>query len=93
MTAPAIKQFVIVDPAEVAVNESQSLGRVAFVDAEGNPADLGGGDAAVAWADVTGKPSTFTPAAHTHEIAEVTGLQDAIDALDARVTALEGAGA
>ena len=35
----------------------------------------GGGTASsVAWADVTGKPSTFTPSAHTHAISEVTGL-------------------
>ena len=27
----------------------------------------------VAWGSVTGKPSTFTPAAHTHAWADVTG--------------------
>lgn len=32
-----------------------------------------------AWADVTGKPSTFAPAAHNHVIADVTGLQSALD--------------
>lgn len=32
-----------------------------------------------AWADVTGKPSTFPPAAHSHVIADVTGLQSALD--------------
>lgn len=32
-----------------------------------------------AWADITGKPSTFTPSAHTHVIADVTGLQTALD--------------
>ena len=49
----------------------------AFTDAE--KAKLGdlGGD--VAWADVTGKPSTFPPSAHTHTIAQVTGLQAALD--------------
>jgi hypothetical protein len=26
----------------------------------------------IAWTDVTGKPSTFTPSAHTHVIADVT---------------------
>lgn len=92
MTAPAIKQFVIVDPAEAAVDESKSLGRVALFDAEGNPIGLGGGTA-VAWAEVTDKPSTFTPAAHTHDIAEVNGLQDALDGLDARITAIGEAGA
>ena len=37
-----------------------------------------GGSAA--WADITGKPSTFPPSAHTHAIADVTGLQTALDA-------------
>lgn len=31
------------------------------------------------WSEVTGKPSTFTPSAHTHAIADVTGLQGALD--------------
>ena len=34
---------------------------------------------AVAWANVSGKPSTFTPSSHTHAISEVTGLQTALD--------------
>ena len=33
----------------------------------------------VPWAGVTGKPSTFAPAAHSHAISQVTGLQAAID--------------
>jgi hypothetical protein len=32
------------------------------------------------WAEVTSKPSTFTPSAHVHAIADVTGLQTALDA-------------
>jgi len=36
--------------------------------------------AAVAWADITGKPATFAPSAHTHAIADTTGLQAALDA-------------
>jgi hypothetical protein len=39
----------------------------------------GSGGGAVAWADVTGKPSTFAPSAHTHVIADVMGLQAALD--------------
>ena len=31
------------------------------------------------WAEVTGKPSSFTPSAHTHAIEDVTGLQSALD--------------
>lgn len=33
----------------------------------------------VPWAGVTGKPSTFTPSAHTHAISDVTGLQTTLD--------------
>lgn len=35
-------------------------------------------DTAVAWADITGKPSTFAPSAHTHPTSEVTGLDAAL---------------
>lgn len=38
----------------------------------------GGGGGPVAWADVTGKPSTFTPSAHTHPTSDVTGLDTAL---------------
>lgn len=31
------------------------------------------------YASLTGKPTTFTPAAHTHVVADVTGLQAALD--------------
>lgn len=31
------------------------------------------------WADLTGKPDTFPPSAHSHVIADVTGLQSALD--------------
>ncbi len=33
---------------------------------------------AVAWTGITGKPSSFTPAAHTHVTSEVTGLDTAL---------------
>jgi hypothetical protein len=33
---------------------------------------------AVAWADVSGKPSTFTPSTHSHPTSEVTGLDAAL---------------
>lgn len=29
----------------------------------------------LAWGNITGKPSTFPPSAHTHAVADVTGLQ------------------
>lgn len=34
--------------------------------------DLDSGGGTVAWADVTGKPSSFTPATHTHTAAQVS---------------------
>ena len=33
----------------------------------------------VTWNDVTGKPTEFTPSTHSHTIAQVTGLQAALD--------------
>jgi hypothetical protein len=33
----------------------------------------------VAWTDITGRPATFTPSAHTHQVADVSGLQTALD--------------
>lgn len=35
--------------------------------------------AAVTWTTITGKPSTFPPSTHTHVVADVTGLQVALD--------------
>jgi hypothetical protein len=35
---------------------------------------------AVPWSGVTGKPTSFTPSSHSHSIAQVTGLQTALDA-------------
>jgi len=48
-----------------------------------------GGDAEVDWEDVTGKPTAFPPATHTHTIAQVTGLQDILDDLETRLSAVE----
>jgi len=38
-----------------------------------------GATGASTWDAVTGKPSTFTPSAHIHAIADTTGLQTALD--------------
>jgi hypothetical protein len=40
------------------------------------------------WADVTSKPSTFPPSAHTHIIADTTGLQTALDGKQPLATVL-----
>lgn len=41
--------------------------------------DSGGGSVVIRWEDIEGKPLTYPPANHTHSIAQVTGLQDALD--------------
>lgn len=75
--AQANKQIKIVQADAVA---GQDFEPTAFFDKDGNPVDVGGGDAApVAWGDVTGKPSTFPPATHTHVVADVTGLKAGLD--------------
>ncbi len=34
---------------------------------------------AAPWAGITGKPTSFTPAGHSHPISQITGLQNALD--------------
>jgi hypothetical protein len=41
--------------------------------------------ATIPWTDISGKPATFPPSAHTHVIADVTGLQTALDGKAASV--------
>lgn len=52
-----------------------------------------GGGEAVTWGTLSGKPSTFPPATHTHVVADVTGLQAILDDYEARIAALEATGA
>ena len=56
---------------------------VAFTDGTNSSGTWGisitGSAGSVAWANITGTPSTFTPSSHTHAIADVTGLQTALD--------------
>ena len=40
---------------------------------------VAGTAAAVAWENVTGRPTAFTPAAHTQAISTITGLQEALN--------------
>ena len=35
------------------------------------------------WGEVTGKPTTFQPAQHSHTVADVTGLEAALQAVQA----------
>lgn len=41
------------------------------------------------WGNVANRPSTFAPATHTHTIADVTGLQTALNDFEDRIAALE----
>lgn len=41
--------------------------------------DSGGGSVVIRWEDIEGKPLSYPPANHTHSIAQVAGLQDALD--------------
>lgn len=85
------KQFVVVPDGEV--DSSQFLGEVVLVDDAGVPWSPGGGDSSpVAWGDVTGKPSTFEPATHTHTIADITGLEVRLAAAESKIEVLEGGG-
>lgn len=43
------------------------------------PGGGGGGGGSTAWSDITGKPATFTPSAHTQAISTITGLQAELD--------------
>lgn len=43
------------------------------------PGGGGSGGGSTAWADITGKPTEFAPSAHGHAVADVTGLQSALD--------------
>src|SRR5690625_7706245 len=82
-------QFVVVPDVEA--DPTQFLGQVVLVDEDGEPWSAGAGDSSpVAWGDVMGKPCTFTPATHSHEIADVTGLEsrntDLVSQLEALAT-------
>jgi hypothetical protein len=47
------------------------------------PSGGGGGGGVSSWNDLTDKPSTFPPEAHTHAIADTTGLEAALDSKQA----------
>lgn len=51
------------------VNKSLTAGDVGALPSNWRPS----------WGDVTGKPDTFTPSAHTQAISTITGLQDALN--------------
>lgn len=47
------------------------------------------GNTVVAWADVQNKPATFTPTTHSHSVAQVTGLETRLQALEAKILILQ----
>lgn len=64
-------------PPPLAGRDFQKLGEYAYqeflrisVTFDGIVAD--GGGIAVAWGDITGKPTEFTPSAHNHSASEIT---------------------
>lgn len=59
----ANKQFRVIVDGEI--DDSQHVAGVVLVDANGDPIDLGGGGGPVAWADISGKPTTFPPVVGT----------------------------
>lgn len=68
--------------------------RDAAIVAAQSAADDAASDAAEAastasWGSVSGKPSTFTPAAHVHSVTDVTGLQAILDDYETRIATLE----
>jgi len=51
-----------------------------------NAQTSGGGTAtSIDWTNVTNKPSTFPPSAHTHSISDVTGLQNNLSTLSSNI--------
>jgi hypothetical protein len=78
------------------LNRIEQAGAEAVSTAEGaasaaSDATQAASDAAktATWGQISNRPSSFTPSDHTHEIADVDGLQAALDALSERVDALE----
>ena len=51
-------------------------------DVNGLAAALDGASGTAAWGEVSGKPATYPPSAHTHSPADVTGLVDRLAALE-----------
>lgn len=72
--------------------ESSTTGYVYHVDEDGGEYAWDGTEwvelgsvIELTWDGITGKPSTFAPSAHTHAVADTTGLQAALDAKAASV--------
>ena len=62
-----------------------SDGRVVSVGGNSSGGNGGSGGPA-AWDQITGKPSTFPPEAHTHQQSEVDGLEDRLESIEGSIT-------
>lgn len=70
-------------PNSPAVNDTFTAGTVSYKWT--GTAWISNNLAAFEWDDITGKPATFPPSAHTHAISDVTSLQTALDGKAASV--------
>lgn len=61
---------------EIDTNKSYVVSGGAFSFA---PGCTFGGGGSTAWVDITGKPSSYTPASHGHVVGDCTGLQGQLD--------------
>lgn len=43
----------------------------------------------ISWEEIENKPTDYLPAAHTHPMADIEGIQDALDEIERRLEALE----
>lgn len=69
-------------PSDLTVAQVKTLLALTTADISGLTAALAGKSDTShthAWGDITGKPTTFPPAAHGHAIADTAGLQAALD--------------
>ena len=48
-------------------------------------ASSAGSASAVTWANISGKPSTYTPTSHTHAVSEITNLQTTINTINSSI--------
>lgn len=81
----------VADPLEVSVSGTwgvaplntygtdSTVGLAIYIDSSGQLRARPPGSTTVAWASVTGKPTTFAPSAHTHTASQITDQQN-IDA-------------
>lgn len=69
-------------PSDLTVAQVKTMLALSTADISGLTAALAGKSDTShthAWADITGKPTTFAPAVHSHAISDTTGLQAALD--------------